>query len=247
MKNYHTATQEDYNALMIELENKGCMWYEEKPTAKNYWPKNEEKTYVMEENGYLTYGRMEPSYRELYSKEPFVDYKAKGENMLNTECKQCHKKWHHDNAKYCSMCGKKLVSEPDFKSGDIVASQVFSDGSFSFVQLNEDLTNRFTSVDGFWYIKRDCEVRDESLVVFIEDTRHATPEEIEEYETALVFRKHGRNLFEVKKGDLIRTQSGEFTFICNPENYTKEEFLDYGWEFLKTSEEVNEWIGAGDE
>ena len=67
-KFYHTATQEDYNALMIELENKGCMWYEEKPTAKNYWSKNEEKTYVVEENGYLTYGRMEPSYRELYSK-----------------------------------------------------------------------------------------------------------------------------------------------------------------------------------
>ena len=38
--------------------------------------------------------------------------------MLNTECKQCHKKWHHDNAKYCSMCGKKLVAEAEFKVGD---------------------------------------------------------------------------------------------------------------------------------
>ena len=105
--------------------------------------------------------------------------------MLNTECKQCHKKWHHTNAKYCTMCGKKLVEEPEFKSGDVVASRVFSDGSFSLVRLNEDLTNRFASVDGFWYIKRDCAVRDQSLVVFIEYTRHATPEEIEEYNERL--------------------------------------------------------------
>ena len=26
MKIYHTETQEDYNALMIELEEKGCEW-----------------------------------------------------------------------------------------------------------------------------------------------------------------------------------------------------------------------------
>ena len=167
--------------------------------------------------------------------------------MLNTECKQCHKKWHYDNAKYCSMCGKKLVSEPYFKSGDIVASQVFSDGSFSFVRLNEDLTNRLTSVYGFWYIKRDCAVRDGSLGVFKEDTRHATPEEIAEYEVALTFHKHGRDPFEVKKGDLIRTPSKEITLIWYPENFTKEEFLDWGWEFLKTVEEVNEWLGADDE
>ena len=101
--------------------------------------------------------------------------------MLNTECKQCHEKWHHDNAKYCSMCGKKLVDEPEFKVGDIIASQVIDDDSFGLVRLNEDLTNDFTLVDGFWYFKRDCDITDMSLGVFKEDTRHATPEEIEEY------------------------------------------------------------------
>ena len=101
--------------------------------------------------------------------------------MLNTECKQCHKKWHHDNAKYCEMCGNKLVDEPKFKKGDYVASQVFSDGSFSLVRLNKDLTNRLTPVDGFWYTKRDCDIVEASFGVFKEDTRHATPEEIEEY------------------------------------------------------------------
>ena len=167
--------------------------------------------------------------------------------MLNTECKQCHKKYRNDNEKYCTMCGKKLVDEPKFKSGDVVVSQVFSDGGFSLVRLNEDLTNRFTSVDGFWYTKRDCDIVEASFGVFKEDTRHATPEEILEYEVALTFHKHGREPFEVKKGDLIRTPSKEITFILNPENFTKEEFLDYRWEFLKTVEEVNDWVGADDE
>ena len=162
--------------------------------------------------------------------------------MLNTECKQCHEKWHHDNAKYCSMCGKKLVSEPEFKSGDVVVSQVFSDGGFSLVRLNEDLTNGFTLVDGFWYTKRDCDIVEACLGVFKKDTRHATPEEIAEYEVALTFHEHGRNPFELKKGDLIRKPSGNFTFILIPENYTKEDFLKYGWEFLKTAEEVSEWL-----
>ena len=238
MKNYHTATQEDYNALMIELENKGCMWYEEKPTSNNYWPKNEEKTYVMEENGYLTYGRMEPSYRELYSKEPFIDYKAKGENMLNTECKQCHKKWHHDNAKYCSMCGKRLVAEAEFKVGDYVKNDPW---------IGKVEQKGMNILIGSYYDKKNNKILSNFYAVDCDETQHATPEEIAEYESALNFHKHGRNPFEVKKGDLIRTPSEKFTFILNPENYTKEEFLDYRWEFLKTAEEVNEWLGVSDE
>ena len=86
-----------------------------------------------------------------------------------------------------------------------------------------------------------------SLAIFKEDTRHATPEEIAEYKVALNFHKHGREPFEVKKGDLIRTPSEKITFILNPENYKKEEFLDYGWKLLKTAEEVNEWLGDDDE
>ena len=166
--------------------------------------------------------------------------------MLNTECKQCHKKWHHDNAKYCSMCGKKLVSEPEFKIGDIVSSEIFIDGS-GIVRLEEDLTNDFSGIEGLWYIKKDCEIKDTAFGVVNKKTRHATPEEIAEYKSALTFHKHGRDPFEVKRGDLIRTPSEKFTLILYPENYTKEEFLDYGWEFLKTVEEVSEWAGVSDE
>ena len=167
--------------------------------------------------------------------------------MLNTECKQCHKKWHHDNAKYCSMCGKKLVDEPEFRVGDIVASQVFSDGSFSLVRLNGDLTNLFTPVYGFWYTKRDCDIVGASFGVFKEDTRHATPEEIIEYESALNFHEHARDPFEVKEGDLIKDSSGQNIIVYYPENFSKVNFLKRGWKLLKTAEEVNEWLGADDE
>ena len=139
------------------------------------------------------------------------------------------------------------VETPEFRVGDVVASTVFGDGSFSFVQLNEDLINLLTLVNGLWYTKDECAIGDMSLGVFKKDTRHATPEEIAEYEAALNFHKHGREPFEVKKGDLIRTPSEKITLIWNPENYTKEGFLDYGWELLKTAEEINEWLGADDE
>ena len=51
MKIYHVETQQDYDALMIELEDKSCKWRGgEKPTACDNWFMFEEKTYVMEEN-----------------------------------------------------------------------------------------------------------------------------------------------------------------------------------------------------
>ena len=166
--------------------------------------------------------------------------------MLNTECK-CHNKWHHDNAKYCSMCGKKLVEEPELKSGDIVASQVFSDGSFSLVRLNKDLTNRFTSVYGFWYTKIDCDIVEAFFGVFKEDTRHATPSEIKEYEVALNFHKHGREPFEVKEGDILRDDEGNIFSVNVPGILNKEDFTSGDYTFLKTAEEVNEWLGADDD
>ena len=160
--------------------------------------------------------------------------------MLNIECKQCHKKWHHDNAKYCSMCGKKLIDEPEFKVGDYVVD----DGSYLMMKVDEASNSVVCSK--ICYNFRYFRVR----INFVCETgylRHATPEEIKEYELALNFYKHGREPFEVKKGDLIRTPSEKITLIWNPENYKKEEFLDYGWKLLKTAEEIDEWLGVADE
>ena len=35
MKIYHTETQEDYDALMVELERQGCKWYNGVQMTKN--------------------------------------------------------------------------------------------------------------------------------------------------------------------------------------------------------------------
>ena len=108
MKIYHTATQEDYNTLMIELEEKGHRWLSRcKPTSKNYWKQEKENSCIVISSKYIAFMNIEQSKKQ-HPNIPIIEYKAKGENMLNVECKQCHKKWHHYNEKYCSMCGMEL-------------------------------------------------------------------------------------------------------------------------------------------
>ena len=168
--------------------------------------------------------------------------------MLSTECKECNKKWHQTNAKYCSWCGNKLVDEPEFKSGDIIASQVFGDGSFALVRLDEDLIGYLASVAGIWYAKIDCSVNECSYGVFKEDTRLATPEEITEYESALQFHEHGRDPFEIKRGDIVYLKDyDKNNFLDSGNIYKKHNFVDGDVVLVKTVEEVNEWLGADDE
>lgn len=247
MEIYHTETQQAYNALMVELEEKGRKWLGgAKPTQLDKFKNYGKDTYIFDESGVLSFSS---GYYFIAhcSNDTLIEYKAKGENkMANKECNKCHKKWHQDSAKYCSWCGKKLVDEPEFRVGDIVASKIFADGSFGLVRLNEDLTNRFTSVYGFWYIKRDCAVRDESLVVFKEDARLATPEEIAEYKAALNFHEHGREPFEVRIGDLVQNANGHKHIIAMAFN-NKDLFLLNNTKLLATAEEIDEWLGADDD
>lgn len=47
MKIYHTETQEAYDALMMELEDKGILWMDKtKPTSHNYWIVEKEETVI---------------------------------------------------------------------------------------------------------------------------------------------------------------------------------------------------------
>lgn len=155
--------------------------------------------------------------------------------MLNTECRQCHKKWHHDNAKYCEMCGKKLVDEPEFKVGDYV------------VQYDNYIT-KIDEIDEHGYlIGRTYGVDVQTLeisknYVVRKTARIATLEEIAEYEVALNFHKHGRKPFEVKKDDILLEDSDYKFFVNDPEIWGKEDFVSGGYTFAKTAEEVNEWI-----
>ena len=135
--------------------------------------------------------------------------------------------------------------KPEFKVGDYITVDV--NGRKIITKIDELRENK-KEAHGLWYDKTKVNVKqDYWFLTKGNKFRYATPTEITEYEAALTFHKHGRNPFEVKKGDLIRTPSEKITLIWNPENYTKEEFLDYRWEFLKTVEEVNEWLGVSDE
>ena len=134
--------------------------------------------------------------------------------------------------------------KPKFKVGDIVSSEIFIDGS-GIVRLEEDLINDFSGIKGLWYIKKDCEIKDTAFGVVNKKTRHATPEEIAEYEVALTFHKHGRKPFEVKDGDLLENKFGRY--IANGYSFSKEDFIVGSNAFLKAAEEVNEWLGADDD
>ena len=246
MKIYHVETQQDYDALMSELEAEGYKWVDgEMPTEQSYFDNYGSETVIIvgvyDFVKVIQYGNIENRLDEQ-----IIEYKAKGKDEMTKKCEKCDVEY-HNNAKYCSMCGNRLVAEPEFKYGDIVASRIFRDASFSLVRLNEDLTNRLTSVDGFWYTKDDYAIGDMSLEVFKEDTRHATPEEIAEYEVALTFHKHGRKPFEVKKDDILLEDGNYKFFVDDPENWGEEDFVSGGYTFAKTAEEVDEWIKGENE
>lgn len=160
--------------------------------------------------------------------------------MLNTECKQCHKKWHQDNAKYCSMCGKKLVEEIEFKVGDYAVELG------KYITKIEKISEYGIPVGAFYELENNHFCQSESTVASYE-ARHATPEEIAEYEVALTFHKHGRKPFDVKQGDILRDDEGNIFFVDFPSIRNKEYFTSGDYTFIKTAEEVNEWLGADDE
>ncbi len=141
--------------------------------------------------------------------------------MLNTECKQ--------------------FDEPEFKVGDYVTYKGVENKIAKIDSIDAD------ELHGLWYGQETEVIRQDLWLKGGHTVRRATQEEIAEYESALNFHKHGRKPFEFKKGDLIRTPSEKITFTLNSENFTKKEFIECGWEFLKTAEEIDEWLGVSDD
>ena len=266
---YHVETQEAYDELMSELEAKWYKWLSgREPTSKDYWKSYKENTCIVILDKYIAFMSIKQCKKQ-YPYIPIIEYKAKGENMTQEEMKQDIIDWATDvsvaveaaikdikfqmkkstveaDLKEAKSSAKKLVEKideylesqkPEFKVGDYVVDDS------SFLTMKVDGSSNSLVDSAICYNFRYFTVRN-NFVCEAGYLRHATPSEIEEYKVAMTFHKHGRNPFELKKGDLIRTPSGSLTLISNPENYTKEEFLDCGCEFLKTAEEVNEWLGA---
>lgn len=79
MKIYHVKTQQSYDELMIELEEKGYKWLSgKKPTSKNYWIVYKEKSCINISSKYITFMNIEQSKKQ-HPNIPVIEYKAKGE------------------------------------------------------------------------------------------------------------------------------------------------------------------------
>lgn len=110
MNLYHTETQEDYNALMIELEGEGYKWNEvEKATENNAWDVFKDNTVVIKECdadlGFASKGYCE----RIYIDTPIKKYKAQQDKVA---------KYHDDAtniAKAMSAIGISMKNENNDK------------------------------------------------------------------------------------------------------------------------------------
>ena len=272
MKIYHTATQEDYNALMVELEEKGYKWADgEMPTEHSYFDKYDSETTVTADASifgkFIQYADVAYEIEDRPN-EPIIEYKAKGENMTQEEMKHNLQKNAFDvsvaiesfargiseseaDLKEAKSSAKKLIEKideylesqkPKFKVGDYVALHAFNKEIAKIEKIYGD------KIHGLWYNTESESIRQDYYFGSGTAVKHATPEEIAEYEAALTFHKHGRDPFEVRQGDIISYNESD-KFIVDYEDiepefetFDKEKFIRGDLTFLKTVEEVNEWL-----
>ena len=82
MKIYHTETQADYDALMVELEEQGCKWISgDKPSEINRWRVREHLTCVDVCDSKITYASLS-CYKEDYPHIPIIKYEAKVDDKM---------------------------------------------------------------------------------------------------------------------------------------------------------------------
>lgn len=270
---YNTKTQSDYDALMIELEEKGYKWLSGyKPTFKNYWRVDKENTCIKISDKYITFESIE-WHKKKYPDTQIIEYKAKGENMTQKQIKQEVKEILHDisvavcwglidtstveaDLQEAKSSAKKLIEKideyleslkPKFNVGDYITKYV---EDRKLITKIDELKENKSEAHGLWYDKTKVNVKQDYWFLTIgNEAKHATPEEIAEYESALSFHNHGRVPFEVKEGDIIRDDEGnilkddEVKILSTfPKNLKKYRFTSGRYTFLKTAEEVNEWL-----
>lgn len=82
MKIYHTETQADYDALMVELEEQGAKWPTgTNPTEANNWSEFKRQTGVKVQDCILTYRDVE-YFERVNPETPIIKYTAKKETQL---------------------------------------------------------------------------------------------------------------------------------------------------------------------
>ena len=157
--------------------------------------------------------------------------------------------------KEAKSSAKKLIKKiddyleslkPKFEVGDYVTVDV--NGRKKIAKIDA-LRENNEEAHGLWYDKTKVNVKQDYW--FLTDGnkfRHATPEEIEEYKVALQFHKHGREPFELKRGDVVYLKGYDTNIFLDSGNiYKKHNFVDGDVVLVKTIEEVDEWLGVTDE
>ena len=267
MKVYHVETQEAYDELMSEFEEKGYKWLSgREPTEKNYWEQNKESSCVIILGKYIVFMNIEQS-KKKYPNIPIIEYKAKGENMTEEEMKRYFLNESRDvsiaienfviddsttenTLSKAKSSAKKLIEKIDeylesqkskFEVRDYVT--VFVDDRKKIAKIDALRGNK-KEAHGLWYDKTKVNVKQDYWVLAEWNKfRPATPEEITEYEVALNFHKHGRKPFELKRGDIVYLKGYDKNIFLDSGNiYKKHNFIDGDVALVKTVEEVNEWL-----
>lgn len=82
MKIYHTETQEDYDALMVELGKQGCKWsFDRKLTEINRWHVDEHLTCLRVYDSKVNHASLN-YYKEEYPHITITKYKAKADDKM---------------------------------------------------------------------------------------------------------------------------------------------------------------------
>ena len=87
---YHTETEEDYNALMIELEKQGFRWGSvrgNRPTERNNYKVYKSETTITTYTDVIRYSFVKDDM-ESYPYEPIIEYKAKKKAETNDFIKE---------------------------------------------------------------------------------------------------------------------------------------------------------------
>lgn len=265
MKVYHVETQQGYDSLMSELEEKGYEWLSGyKPTEYNYWEENKEDSCINILGKYIGFMNIERS-KNRYPNIPIIEYKAKGENMTQEEMTQKEMKYNiFDWARDVSVAVESFFrdmseAEADLQEAKSSAKKLiekideyletlklkFKVGDYVVDERFDYMTKIKRISNGFVYGGKIYELDDSRFGEFnfgcpIESIRQPKSEEIAEYEVALTFHKHGRKPFEVKEGDLLENKFGRYT--AHEYSFSKEDFTVGGNTLLKTFEELNEWL-----
>ena len=266
---YHVETQADYDALMVELEEKGCKWRSgEKLTKLDNFKDYGKDTYIFEEHGSIISFSNGYYFKVYRSNETLIEYKAKGENMTQEEMKQ--------NilglATYVSIAAESLVRDIKFERKESTVEFDLQEAKSSAKKLIENIdeyleyqkpkfkvgdyvtfdipNKKIAKIErlngalyGLWYDTESENIKDDLYFGSGNKFRHATPTEILEYEVALTFLKHDRKPFEVKRGDVVYLKGYDKNIFLDSGNiYEKHNFIDGDIGLVKTVEEFNEWL-----